>query len=426
MKKVFIASRFSEFREIREKLTQELKDIALIPINLDDNKAVSMSPAERSLFNVEEADIIVFLLGDTYSDNKGKSITHMEYEKSVELKKKIYIYGIGKLYANNDIQLSSNENYKNWQLELMNEKVFSKFCQNTNIDLIIQEITNNIYDIENKIWFDEETGLMWQASIDSTEEHGRLPWHEIFEYRDKLNLNNFGGFNDWRIPTFDELQTLFIQEPHSNILYSYDKETYIKKPLLRSMRMKHSRFWSGTTNEKNKDLAYGVHFGRKRENSLSKNGNKEKYKTRFVRCVRLWQYSEIKFAWEQVKDSTLIQDLEEFKKKFPASKYETLIDEKIIALNKLHKDYLNSLSLYGRKKLEFEKTYASYSHGIFLKAIQEGFFDECTLDALNELKENMKQTKDWKVVSTARNSDKDKKYKKTQEVINLLKSHGEK
>ncbi len=59
MKKIFIASRFEEFREIREKLRKELLDCNLYPIDLNDNNTVSHPPLSRSLQSVRESDIVI-------------------------------------------------------------------------------------------------------------------------------------------------------------------------------------------------------------------------------------------------------------------------------------------------------------------------------------------------------------------------------
>lgn len=424
MKKVFIASRFGEFKEIREKLTKELKEINITPVNLDDNLAVSQPPLERSLENVRNCDLMILLLGDTYGTipyGQNKSFTHLEYLEAKKHNKLTFVFGIGSLYLNNDIQYSDNDNMRKFQQELENSAVLSKLNNTQSIDKLSFEILFNIYTEVNKTWLDEDTGLIWQVKIDTTEKHGRLQWKDVFNYRDNKNRESYGGFTDWRVPTINELETIYTDEAIYNPL-NYDKATFIKKPLLYSMRMEWGRFWSETSNEKNNNFAYGINFNRKRSNSKSKNGNKEKTATRYVRCVRGWLSNIIEPEWERVKGSIAIEELEKFKKKFPNSKYETIIDEKIIVSNKVQQEYLESLSLYERKKLDFEKKYNNYSHGIFLKQIQEGFFDKCTLEALNDLKEKMKQTKDWKEISTAKNPDKDKKYKKTLEVIHLLNS----
>ncbi len=68
MKKVFIASRFEEFKEIRQKLKKELLDCNLNPVDLNDNQAVAHPPISRSLQSVKESDIVILLLGDTYGN----------------------------------------------------------------------------------------------------------------------------------------------------------------------------------------------------------------------------------------------------------------------------------------------------------------------------------------------------------------------
>ncbi len=55
---------------------------------------------------------------------------------------------------------------------------------------------------------DRQTGLMWQRSA-STD---RIVWKGGFDCIDKLNTENFAGYNDWRYPTKDELATLILTE----------------------------------------------------------------------------------------------------------------------------------------------------------------------------------------------------------------------
>lgn len=55
---------------------------------------------------------------------------------------------------------------------------------------------------------DDETQLMWQrlASAD------RMVWKDGFAYVEMVNSTHFGGYNDWRYPTKDELVTLILPE----------------------------------------------------------------------------------------------------------------------------------------------------------------------------------------------------------------------
>ncbi|WP_282010798.1 Lcl C-terminal domain-containing protein [Nitrospina watsonii] len=56
---------------------------------------------------------------------------------------------------------------------------------------------------------DTETGLMWLKK-DSYLDTGRwLDWRQSFDYVQKLNDDTFAGHIDWRMPTVDELKTLY-------------------------------------------------------------------------------------------------------------------------------------------------------------------------------------------------------------------------
>jgi len=59
---------------------------------------------------------------------------------------------------------------------------------------------------------------------------------------------------------------------------------------------------------------------------------------------------------------------------------------------------------------------------LFLKAIKNGNFDKEKCDALNILKKLMKENKKWKEKSTKKNPKKDKEYKNTLDVIDMIKT----
>jgi hypothetical protein len=54
------------------------------------------------------------------------------------------------------------------------------------------------------VWQDPDTSLIWQKKVNDEE----YEWDEAFEYAKKLNSQKFGGYDDWRLPTIDELVTL--------------------------------------------------------------------------------------------------------------------------------------------------------------------------------------------------------------------------
>ena len=55
---------------------------------------------------------------------------------------------------------------------------------------------------------DDLTGLTWQQSGSVYPQ----TWHQAHHYVARLNAQRFGGFQDWRLPTSDELITL-LQPP---------------------------------------------------------------------------------------------------------------------------------------------------------------------------------------------------------------------
>ena len=425
MKKVFIASRFDEFKKIREKLRKELLDCNLYPIDLNDNQAVALPPLSRSLQNIRESNIVILLIGDSYGiPPKGelKSYTHLEYEEAMKYEVPVYSFAIGQSYENNQIKYSTIQNMKEWQETLENNHTLSMFCDDEDIGLTVHKIITSVYSVENKTWLDEDSGLMWQVKIDATEEHGRLQWNDIFKYCDNKNKENYGGFNDWRVPTIDELETLVTDVSNPNS-YGYDEESFIQKPLLYSMAMKYGRFWSSTSNLTNHNFAYGINFNRKRENSQSKRGNKEKYKTRYVRCVRLWRDEDIQKEFLKIQDSNDKEILTSFIKKYPNNKYYTTIKIKLQELYQKEEDHLSSLSVVDKKLLEkFPNDKNTPKYTLLFNAIKQGFFDEMKYEALIELKKMMQDDEIWKESSHAKNANKDKDYQKTIDVINILKS----
>lgn len=57
---------------------------------------------------------------------------------------------------------------------------------------------------DHQVVIDRTTGLMWQQSNSSKKMH----FKEAPDYIAKLNLKKFAGFDDWRLPTLEELMSL--------------------------------------------------------------------------------------------------------------------------------------------------------------------------------------------------------------------------
>ncbi|KMP12645.1 hypothetical protein UR09_00625 [Candidatus Nitromaritima sp. SCGC AAA799-A02] len=56
---------------------------------------------------------------------------------------------------------------------------------------------------------DTQTGIFWLKK-DSWQDKGKFfNWHESRDYSDNKNMRRIGGFDDWRLPSFEEAKTLF-------------------------------------------------------------------------------------------------------------------------------------------------------------------------------------------------------------------------
>jgi hypothetical protein len=126
------------------------------------------------------------------------------------------------------------------------------------------------------VWTDPDTNLTWQVDIDKRE----FTFDEAFDYAKELNENNFAGYNDWKVPTIEELRTILTQESYNNPK-SVSGKTFIKKPLLNSMTMKWQSYWSSTIYASSTSYAWLVNF------SYGYDPHDDKTNNCFVRCVRL-------------------------------------------------------------------------------------------------------------------------------------------
>jgi hypothetical protein len=119
-----------------------------------------------------------------------------------------------------------------------------------------------VRDNHNYITQDMTTGLIWQDGSDVVSK----TWEEAVAYCDELE---FAGYSDWRLPSFDELNSIVdIGRYDPAIDTNFFKNT------------KNSYYWTSTMYAVNSNDAWGIAFS---------NGyyyNDTKSNSRYVRCVR--------------------------------------------------------------------------------------------------------------------------------------------
>ena len=113
---------------------------------------------------------------------------------------------------------------------------------------------------------DEVTGLTWQKTYDS----GTYYWASIQTVVDNLNAQNYGGYNDWRVPTIKELYSLW----NGSVGWPYIDTEYFDIVYTDEEDLSHAIFWSsdkytgvlgnitgGNGEAAGDELAFGVNFG---------------------------------------------------------------------------------------------------------------------------------------------------------------------
>ncbi len=135
---------------------------------------------------------------------------------------------------------------------------------------------------------DEVTGLTWQKTYEKPTFGGMYYWAETQTEVNNLNQQNYGGYNDWRVPTIKELYSLW----NASVGWPYIDTEYFDIKYTDEQDLSHAIFWSsdkytgvmGNVNGETPgaELAFGVNFGTGHIKSYSISvGPKH-----FVRCVR--------------------------------------------------------------------------------------------------------------------------------------------
>jgi len=131
---------------------------------------------------------------------------------------------------------------------------------------------------------DEVTGLTWQQNHDIK----TLYWTETQKVIDEMNKQNYGGYNDWRLPTIKELYSLW----NGSNGWPYIDTKYFTINYNSERALSHAIFWSsnkytgvmGNTRENTPgaELAFGVNFGTGHIKAYNISAGPK----HFIRCVR--------------------------------------------------------------------------------------------------------------------------------------------
>ncbi len=159
---VFLSSRFEEFRELREKIIEEFKNMEQLGvkiINLDDNRADVRPPLSRSLENIKKSDYMIFILGETYGDIQmkySKSYIHLEYEEatSKQTKTKVLAYLIGDSYIGE--RYSDNQNLSSLQHKVQKNAVNSKIKSEYDIKEVAKRIRDDFQRTISQVYSNED------------------------------------------------------------------------------------------------------------------------------------------------------------------------------------------------------------------------------------------------------------------------------
>ncbi len=98
-----------------------------------------------------------------------------------------------------------------------------------------------------EVWLDYNTSLVWQLDI----ENNLFTWDEANQYVIKMNMNQYGGFNDWRLPSIEELEHIY-RYKNLDIAWKYNEKN------INVTDFAYKFYWSGTLLKDNLEKANSI------------------------------------------------------------------------------------------------------------------------------------------------------------------------
>lgn len=124
---------------------------------------------------------------------------------------------------------------------------------------------------------DTRTGLMWQRQDAYLRTGHWMDWPQAFAYVEQLNQDGYGGYTDWRMPTLEELRSLYEENKENSRQVGREMVIHIDPIFGQEGGGSH---WSSESN--GKFNAFGIVFNTGRTFSAAKKSKSRKS----VRAVR--------------------------------------------------------------------------------------------------------------------------------------------
>ena len=124
---------------------------------------------------------------------------------------------------------------------------------------------------------DEKNKLMWAVNSSKTADFPNpkkaMNWSEALAWAKHVNRSGWSDFNDWRLPTIDELKTVITENKQSNL--------YIRQDIFNDINDEECYWvWSSSTLANNKNFAWLTYLNYGDSNYSHKDNN------RYIRLVR--------------------------------------------------------------------------------------------------------------------------------------------